>query len=90
MEGRDCRLGGVAGGVGQTRDRQLDALADLGAALAEATGRPLASLWSMRNGYALCTRDGLASIEARLAAADAAQVDAWRDLLRVKRLHRDL
>ena len=79
----------VAGGVGQTRDRQLDALADLGAALAEATGRPLASLWSMRNGYALCTRDGLAAIDAHLAALDEPALDALRARLRIG-AHRDV
>ena len=46
----------------QTPERQLDALAAVGAALAEGLGRPVESLWQMRNGYALCTPDGLAAI----------------------------
>jgi hypothetical protein len=69
----------VNGLPGQTATRQLDGLADLGRAFGNDGNR----LWAMRNGYALCTRDGLAEIDARLAAANAAQVDAWRDLLRI-------
>ena len=38
----------VAGGVGQTRDRQLDGLADLGRALSAALGVPEASIWRMQ------------------------------------------
>lgn len=38
-------------GVGQTRDRQLDGLVEMGMDLAELTGLPLSRLWSMRNGY---------------------------------------
>src|SRR5215203_3990449 len=44
---------------GQTANRQIDALADLGTALSEALRRPVETLWCMRNGYALCTPDGL-------------------------------
>ena len=47
------------GGLGQTRHRQIDALAPLGEALATRLGRPMRSLWTMRNGYALCTADSL-------------------------------
>ncbi len=79
----------VGDGVGQTRDRQLDALADLGAALSAALGRPVASLWSMRNGYALCTRDGLAAIDAHLASLDEPGLDALRARLRIG-AHRDV
>ena len=75
----------VNGQSGQTATRQIDALADLGAALDNQGDR----LWRMRNGYALCTREGLAEIEARLAAASPAQVDALRDLLRIG-LHWDV
>lgn len=69
----------VGDGLGQTRDRQVDCLADLGAALGNADD----ALWTMRNGYALCTEAGLASIDARLAASTPAEIDALRDLLRV-------
>jgi hypothetical protein len=79
----------VAGGIGQSRDRQLDALADVGAALSAALGRPVGSLWSMRNGYALCTREGLAAIDAHLASLDEAGLDALRARLRIG-AHRDV
>ena len=46
-------------GLGQTRDSQLDALRDVGLELSAATGRPVDQLWQMRNGYALCSRDGM-------------------------------
>ncbi|MCM5571030.1 hypothetical protein M6I34_10990 [Burkholderiaceae bacterium FT117] len=73
------------GQSGQTAARQVDALADLGAALGNQGER----LWKMRNGYALCTAEGLGEIEARLAAASAAEVDALRDRLRIG-LHWDV
>jgi len=62
----------VAGGIGQTADRQLDGLADLGAALAEHLGPRKAPLWTMRNGYALATEEGLAAITVILHEADDA------------------
>lgn len=74
---------------GQTRDRQLDGLADLGQALAAATGLPLASLWAMRNGYALCTKAGLDAIDATLARSDEAERDRLRGLLRIG-VHQDI
>lgn len=64
---------------GQTADRQLDALADLGAAL----GNEGDALWQMRNGYALASEAGLAAIAERLAAASPAERDALRATLRV-------
>jgi hypothetical protein len=69
----------VAGLSGQTRDRQIDCLNDLGTTLGNVDG----SLWQMRNGYALCTEDGLTRIGARLAAATAEELDALRARLRV-------
>src|SRR5215510_9690044 len=52
----------VGDGIGQTSKRQLDGLADLGAALGDAVGLPVEALWTMRNGYALCTHAGLDGI----------------------------
>jgi hypothetical protein len=75
----------VDGHVGQTRDRQIDCLRDLGAALRNEDNR----LWTMRNGYALCTEPGLASIERALDAMDGAEQHSLRDRLRVG-LHRDV
>jgi hypothetical protein len=61
----------VDGHVGQTRDRQVDCLRDVGSALDNARER----LWTMRNGYALCTAKGLATIAQKLEALDASEVD---------------
>ena len=77
----------VGGEVGQTTDRQIDALAGLGAALAELTGLPSASLWSMQNGYALATAEGLAAIGAALSGADEHLREALRGHLAIG-LHR--
>ena len=74
---------------GQTQERQLDGLADLGVALGRATGRPTSTLWSMRNGYALCSRDGLAAISSHLDGLAPDAVDALRGLLRIG-VHRDV
>jgi hypothetical protein len=74
---------GSQSSLGQTRERQLDGLADVGAALGRALGRPTTTLWSMRNGYALCSRDGLAAIGAHLDALSAEEKDALRGLLRI-------
>jgi hypothetical protein len=79
----------VDGQNGQTRERQLDALAPLGAALSTKLGRPVSDLWTMSNGYALCTADGLDEITRLLAASS----DSERDELRVQLaigLHRDV
>jgi hypothetical protein len=70
-------------GHGQTAHRQLDGLADLGAALGRALGMPVETLWEMRNGYALATRAGLDAIGAYLAAATAEQRDGLRAALRI-------
>lgn len=69
--------------LGQTATRQLDGLADIGAALAQALGLPVSALWTMRNGYALCSREGLSAIGAHLRALSAAEKDALCALLRI-------
>lgn len=79
----------MSGGQGQTAARQLDALAPLGAALAARLGRPAATLWTMRNGYALATAEGLAAIGALLRAATEAERDALRGELAIG-LHHDV
>ncbi|WP_332815695.1 hypothetical protein [Ramlibacter sp.] len=73
----------LPGGRGQTAGRQLDALDVLGAALGNAGGR----LWSMRNGYAMFTPEGLREVDERLAAASPARVDGARALLRIGLQH---
>ena len=79
----------VGDGFGQRGERQLDGLADVGAALGHALGKPVADLWTMRNGYALCSQEGLAAIGAYLRAGTAAEIDALRALLRVG-VHQDV
>ena len=68
---------------GQTRTLQLDGLADLGEALAGALDTSVPELWAMRNGYALCTPQGLDRIGRHLEAAGEAARDALRARLRI-------
>jgi hypothetical protein len=75
----------VEGQSGQTANRQIDCLTDLGIAL----GNEANVHWTMRNGYALCTKDGLSNIENRLRASSPAQIDALRERLRIG-LHWDV
>ncbi len=67
------------GTMGQTRDRQIDCLQDLGHRLGNDDRR----LWRMQNGYALFTRGGLASVDQQLAAISDDAIDALRCLLRI-------
>jgi len=69
----------VDGEAGQTSERQLDGLEDLGVALGNVDG----SLWQMKNGYALPSEEGLVAIDETLAAADEARRDELRSLLRI-------
>lgn len=78
-------LGPVGGGTGQTRERQIDCLAGIGQALGNEDG----AFWDMRNGYALCSAAGLASIDKQLGAVSPAQLDQLRGLLRIG-LHWDV
>lgn len=75
--------------IGQTAQRQLDGLADIGQSLSLSLGRPVESLWSMRNGYALCSARGLDAIGDHLAGASEAEHDALRARLRIG-VHRDI
>jgi hypothetical protein len=77
------------GGTGQTSDRQLDALASLGSALATGLGQPVSALWTMRNGYALCTEEGLNAIAGLLAGASEDLRDTLRGQLAIG-LHRNV
>jgi hypothetical protein len=69
--------------VGQTADRQLDGLAGLGSALSQKIGCTVADLWSMQNGYALATPEGLKKISAHLRALDGNEHQALAGHLRV-------
>ncbi len=65
--------------VGQSRDRQIDCLADIGAMLGNRDQR----LWQMRNGYALPNEAGLTEIARTLRAMDEDARDAVRAALRI-------
>ncbi len=69
----------MRGRVGQTSDNQIDCLADLGDALGNSGDR----LWTMRNGYALATREGLSEISRALGAMSPEERDRLKGLLRI-------
>lgn len=69
----------LEGHVGQSRSRQIDCLAAMG----EALGNAEDSLWTMRNGYALCTEQGLERIDRRLELMTEEERDRIRSLLRI-------
>jgi hypothetical protein len=69
----------VGAQTGQTEDRQLDCLADLGGALGNIGGK----LWTMQNGYALLTDDGLGTLGGQIGSLDEEARDALRGLLRI-------
>jgi hypothetical protein len=79
----------VAGNLGQTKERQLDGLANLGACLSEALNRPIETLWKMQNGYALCSGDGLDAITRHLGTLAPEQLDVLRGKLSIG-IHRDV
>jgi len=90
----------VEGVPGQTRHRQIDCLRDVGAVLHRGAmhsgvrphsgpGQTSDALWTMRNGYALCTPAQLTTINTRLAATSPGERDAVRDRLRVG-VHHDV
>jgi len=65
------------GQTGQTANKQIDCLADLGAALGNCNGK----LWKMQNGYALPSFEGLEEVHDRLSSMSEAQLDELRSLL---------
>jgi len=79
----------VRGRLGQTKDRQIDALADLGAALRSRIAPEVGELWSMVNGYALAHRPGLDAITHVLACSNPDELDDLRGRLRIG-LHWDV
>jgi hypothetical protein len=68
----------VDDGAGQTKNRQLDGLAEIGKVMCAALQRPVEELWEMQNGYALCTRVGLDVIGRHLEALKPEQIDLLR------------
>ncbi|MFE5408986.1 hypothetical protein [Microbacterium sp. NPDC056569] len=75
----------VDGQQGQTSERQIDGLSRVGAALAEKRNTTVDALWTMRNGYALCTPEALTAV----ADLSTAEADELRGLLAIG-LHRDV
>jgi protein-tyrosine phosphatase len=75
--------------AGQTAERQIDTAAGLRDALAATVGLAPEALWTVRNGYALPTAEGLDAVDRRLALASPAEWDGWRERLRVG-LHEDV
>jgi hypothetical protein len=59
-------LAAVKGGIGQTSQRQIDCLHDVGAAI----GNDNNALWCMRNGYAMFPKEGLIRLDRHLASLD--------------------
>jgi hypothetical protein len=75
--------------IGQTCVRQLDGLADMGASLCGILGLSVDALWTMRNGYAMCSREGLDAITRWLTAKTPVEIDSVRGKLRIG-LHSDV
>lgn len=74
---------------GQTAKRQLDGLADIGAALGNGLSVPVERLWTMQNGYALAGQSGLDLISRYLGTLGASRIDDLRGRLAIG-LHRDV
>jgi hypothetical protein len=69
--------------IGQTQDRQLDALDLVGEALSRDLDRPVSDLWTMRNGYALCSESGLKAITRLIEEGGEGLRDGLRESLRI-------
>lgn len=67
------------GRVGQSFHNQIDCLRDVGDALGNMNGR----LWTMRNGYALASAEGLAEITRRITSLGSSERDRLRAALRI-------
>ena len=69
--------------VGQTKDKQLDGFAELGACVASGLGKSPRSLWNMQNGYAMFTPNGADLMSRHVKALDDGARDELRQLLRI-------
>jgi hypothetical protein len=65
--------------IGQSSTQQIDLLADLGNALGNTNNR----LWTMQNGYALASANGLRELTTHLNALHENERDQLRQLLRI-------
>ncbi len=79
----------VSNGIGQTESRQLDGFAELGNAVASGLGKSSASLWNMRNGYSIFTREGADLMSTYVCQIDEAAQDFLREKLHIG-LHWDV
>ena len=79
----------VGNQIGQTAACQIDGLAEIGAELSHALGRPISDLWSMQNGYALATRTGLERIATHLHDIGASATSELAGRLRIG-MHHDV
>jgi hypothetical protein len=79
----------IGSAYGQTKERQFDGLAILGEALAKSLNQPVQALWSMRNGYALCTGAGLDKISNHIRSLPQEELDILRSKLCIG-IHRDV
>ncbi len=73
----------VDGQIGQTAERQIDCLHDVGVALSGILKLPVEKLWAMRNGYALCSESGLDAINEYLQSLRSDKIDEIRGNLKV-------
>ncbi|QEG02642.1 hypothetical protein Mal15_67630 [Stieleria maiorica] len=73
----------VDGQIGQTADKQLDCVVDLGTALGNTNGR----LWSMHNGYLFPTDAGINEISTKLQQMTEDELDRLRGELRIGLQH---
>jgi len=67
------------GQIGQTEQLQVDCLTEIGDALGNTNNR----LWTMRNGYALPSEDGLKTINAALESMSEDAIDGLRSKLKI-------
>ncbi len=65
--------------IGQTATSQIDCIKDLGTALGNKNG----SLWQMRNGYVIRSKNGLETIDQQLRKMTETEKDQLRSLLRI-------
>jgi hypothetical protein len=65
--------------IGQTKDRQINCLEDLGLELGNQQNR----LWQMQNGYALATESGLRQVAKKLSEMTPAQRESLMGKLRI-------
>jgi len=69
----------IDGQLGQTRQRQIDCLYDMGRSL----GNDQQQLWRMQNGYALPSPTGLERVRQKIEQLNEAERDRLRQLLRI-------